>query len=143
MEMPWYQKVLFITVPIAVLPTGALTVLVYALTHPHTQQPDPFDARPFDPATWASANDEQRAAMSRDAIRHLPPGLSEDQIEPLLGKVEVDNHNVQNPSGVGPRGAARTYWYGLGFGSGASYFLWVHVGEDGRVMEAVIGSLRS
>jgi hypothetical protein len=141
MSMPWYQKVLFVTVPIAVLPTGALTVLVYALTHTH--QPDPFDARPFDPATWASANDEQRAAMSRDAIRHLPPGLPEDEIEPLLGEGYVDKHNEKYPSGVGPQGAARTYWYGLGGRSGTRYFLWVHVGEDGRVMEAVIGSLRS
>src|SRR4051794_15399263 len=35
---------------------------------------DPFAAQQFDVAAWATADHEGRAAMTRDAIRHLPPG---------------------------------------------------------------------
>jgi hypothetical protein len=136
MSTPWYRKVLFVTLPVVVFPTGAVAVLVYVLTH----QLDRFDARPFDPATWANADNKQRAAMSRDAIRHLPAGLPEAEIELLLGKGEVEE--TQRLIGRRPRGAVRTYVYYLGCWSGTYYdstFLWVHVGEDGRVTEAVIG----
>jgi hypothetical protein len=105
------------------------------------RQLDPFEARSFDRAAWAVADNEGRAAMARDAIRHLPSGLPASDIEPLLGKCErvIETHRL---TASGPRGAVRTYSYylgGWGFPYYDSTFLWVHVGADGRVIEAVIG----
>src|SRR5262249_24582172 len=100
------------------------------------------DARPFDPAAWAAADSTDRAAMARDVIRHLPAGLPEADIEPLLGKGEV--WETRRLIGSSPGGAVRTYEYYLGCWSGRYYdstFLWVHVGADGRVIKAVIGGV--
>lgn len=102
---------------------------------------DPFEARPFDPAAWAAADHEERAAMARDAIRHLPHGTPEADIEPLLGR---PGEVIETPrlTASYPGGAVRTHSYYLGCWSGRYYdstFLWVHVGADGRVVAAVIG----
>jgi hypothetical protein len=45
--------------------------------------PDPFAARRFDPEAWSTADSKGRAAMTRDAIRHLPTGLPEFEITKL------------------------------------------------------------
>jgi hypothetical protein len=101
---------------------------------------DPFEARPFDPAAWAAADTYGRAAMARDAIRHLPPGTPEAEVERLLGPGRVEDS--KRLTGSAPGAAIRTYCYHLGGGWAFYYdstFLWVHVGADGRVIEAVIG----
>jgi hypothetical protein len=105
------------------------------------RQFDPFEARSFDPAAWAAAESEVRATMSRDAIRHLPPGTPEAKIESLLG---LPNKLIETSrlTSSYPRVAVRTYSYYLGCWSGRyhdSTFLWVHVGADGLVVAAVIG----
>jgi hypothetical protein len=102
---------------------------------------DPFRAKPFEKVAWAKANAYGRAAMTRDAIRHLPAGLLESEIEPLLGKSGevIETHRLTKRA---PSGAVRTYSYYLGSWSLAAYddtFLWIHVGDDGRVIEAEIG----
>jgi len=101
---------------------------------------DPLEARPFDPASWAAADSLGRAAMARDAIRHLPPGTPEAEVVRLLGPGPVTPSRRLTASA--PRRAVRTYEYhlgGWGFPYDDSTFLWVHVGADGRVIEAVIG----
>jgi hypothetical protein len=101
---------------------------------------DPFEARPFDPEAWAAADTEGRAAMARDAIRHLPAGTPEADVVALLGQTQVDE--TVRLTGSGPPGAVRTYSYYLGFWGAIYYdstFLWVHVDADGRVVAAVIG----
>ena len=78
--------------------------------------------------------------MSRDAIRRLPPGTPEADIEPLLGRCKV--WETTRLIGVNPGGSVRTHTYYLGSWSTRYYddtYLWVHVGADGRVVEAVIG----
>jgi hypothetical protein len=100
----------------------------------------PFNAERFTPAAWAAASDERRAAMSWDAIRHLPPGLPEDEVRSLLGPgVVEDSHRL---TGSAPPRAIRTCSYYLGCWSATAYdstFLWVHLDKEGRVAEAVIG----
>jgi hypothetical protein len=101
---------------------------------------DPFEARSFDMAAWAAADTLGRAAMARDAIRHLPPGTPESEVERLLGPGPVVDS--QRLTASAPGAAVRTYCYHLGGGWAFYYdstFLWVHVGADGRVVEAVIG----
>jgi hypothetical protein len=101
---------------------------------------DPFEARPFDPAAWAAADHEGRASMARDAIRHLPAGTPEADIEAMLGKTRVEE--TVRLTASGPQGAVRTYSYFLGCWSAIYYdstFLWVHVDAEGRVIAAVIG----
>jgi len=133
------RGVLFISLP--VFATGVAGVVVCAgavqILRTNTHQPDPFDARPFDPREWAAADPKDRAAMARDAIRHLPVGLPESDMQALLGKGDVcDTHPFRcdtNPfTGVATFGAIRSHKYYLGRKS----FLWVRVGTDGRVIEA-------
>lgn len=114
---------------------------------------DPFEARRFDRHEWAAAGPEERAAMARDAIRHVPPGLPEAEIPALLGRCSVHEtrrltgtamRGARLPyyGGTAPPGAVRTYSCYLGSWSTLYYddaFLWVHVGEDGKVIAAVIG----
>lgn len=125
---------------LAVATVVSCTGLVFG-THTLLQRLDPFAARKFEPESWAAARDEERAAMARDAIRNLPTGLLETDIEPLLGAPHkvIATHRLTNS---GPRKAVRTYSYYLGCWSLAYYdstFLWIHVGEDGRVISAEIG----
>lgn len=116
-------------------------LLVAAAVFDVVNRPDPLGARPFDQASWAAANGYDRAPMAKDAIRHLPAGLPEAEVLALLGKPDyvVESWRLR---GSGPSGAARTYCYDLGswgFDQGEGTFLWVHLGADGRVVEAVIG----
>jgi len=102
---------------------------------------DPFAAHRFDREFWTASEPKERASMARDAIRHLSPGMLETDIEPLLGKPDevMDTHRLTKSF---PRGAVRTYSYHLVGWSLLYYdstFLWVHVGEDGRVIVAEIG----
>ncbi len=120
----------------ALVVCGGLALGIRALA----QLLDPFDARPFDTATWLAARDEERAAMARDAFRHLPPGTLEADIQPLLGKPGEVIATPKLTSSY-PRAAVRTHSYYLGSWSLRYYdstFLWVHVGVNGRVVAAVI-----
>jgi hypothetical protein len=103
---------------------------------------DPFEARPLDRSAWLTTNAVGRAPMARDAIRHLPPETPEAEVERLLGKCET-LIETRRLTSSGPRGAVWTYSYYLGSRPAPYYydstFLWVHVGADGRVIEAVIG----
>jgi hypothetical protein len=114
---------------------------------------DPFAARRFDPESWSTADSKGRAAMARDAIRHMPPGLPEAEITKLLGEagdvIATEKLVGSTPGGPLPRfggsapaGSVRTYSYYLGSWSNWAYddtFLWVHVDNEGRVVAAVIG----
>jgi hypothetical protein len=114
---------------------------------------DPFEARQFDAASWAGSDWKGRAAMARDAIRHLPAGTPEADVVQLLGKpgyvIEtkklvglVSGPPLPRFSGSAPAGSVRTYSYGLGSWGWAGYddtFLWVHVDGEGRVVAAVVG----
>ena len=77
--------------------------------------------------------------MARDAIRHLPPGTPESEVERLLGKPDsVEQTEILTASR--PARAVRTWSYSLASGSYYdSTFLWVHVDGDGRVVKEVIG----
>jgi hypothetical protein len=116
--------------------------------------PDPFAARRFDPEAWSTADSKGRAAMTRDAIRHLPAGLPESEITKLLGEagdvIATEKLVGSTPggplplfAGSAPAGSVRTYSYDLGsWGPSRGYdstFLWVHVNSNGRVVAAVIG----
>jgi hypothetical protein len=121
----------------AVVACGALALGLRAVV----RSLDPFEASPFEPAAWAAAGAEGRAAMTRDAIRRLPAGLPEAEIERLLGKAD-EVSETQRLTASRPPGAVRTYSYSLGSWSGQYYdstFLWVHVDGQGRVIAAVIG----
>jgi hypothetical protein len=136
------RGVLFISLP--VFATGVVCVVMCAgavhILQTNSHEPDPFDARPFDPQEWAAADPQDRAAMARDAIRHLPAGLPEADIQALLGEGEVQALGEgkgchTNPfTGGAPFGAIRTHSYSLGRAS----LLWVDVGTDGRVIQAGI-----
>jgi len=118
----------------------ALCAGLAACVHVAMKLLDPLNAQRFDSASWATADHEGRAAMARDAIRHLPAGLPETEIEKLLGPARIEEtHRLTHSA---PRGSVRTYSYHLG-GWGLLYydstFLWVHVDREGRVIAAVIG----
>lgn len=148
------RRCLFVFAGIALTASVACTGSIAAFTYAGRWL-DPFEARRFEAQEWAAAAPEDRAAMARDAIRHLPAGLPEAEIQALLGRCSV--HETRRltrtaPPGVvqelpwyggsAPPGAVRTYSYYLGSWSVAYHddtFLWVHVGEDGRVIAAVIG----
>jgi hypothetical protein len=134
------RGVLFISLPVFVagVATCAGSVLTFRAV---TDSPDPFNARPFDPKEWAAADPRGRAAMARDAIRHLPAGLPEADVHALLGEGEVQTllregkGGHTNPfTGGAPFGAIRTHSYYLGRKS----ILEIRVGTDGRVIDAVI-----
>jgi hypothetical protein len=121
------RRLVLVTVLVGLAVLGGLVALGLA-----SVLRDPFDARPYDTAAWAAAEPEDRAAMARDAIRHLPAGLPEADIEPQLGKGEV--WEARQMIGCCPFGTVRTYWYYLGCWSFRYYdatFLWVHVGRTG------------
>jgi len=126
-----YRNLLFVAMLTLLIGTGAVTVITYT----HTYRSDPFDSRPFEATDWAAAEPSERAAMSRDAIRKLPTGLPETEIERLLGPGDI----VATKWLIGsePDGAVRTHLYYLG---GYKTFLWVHISRDGCVTEAVIHS---
>jgi hypothetical protein len=101
----------------------------------------PFKSDPFDPQVWAAASPEERAAMAWDAIRHLPPGMPESEVQRLLGKRET--RATREITRYAPATAVRTYCYWLGctspYTAADDSYLWVHVNEDGRVVRAEIG----
>jgi hypothetical protein len=109
--------------------------------HLLTSRHDPFAVRRFDTTSWAAADHEGRAAMARDAIRHLPTGLPEAEIVTLLGKPD-EVIETQRLTRSGPPNSARTYSYYLGSWGWPGYdstFLWVHVDGEGRIVSGVIG----
>jgi hypothetical protein len=137
-ERPMARRCLLVFAVIAVAScvgcTGSITAFTYVC-----RWLDPFEARRLDPEAWAVAEPEGRAAMARDAIRHLPPGLPEEEIQALLGPCSVGDRRGTTAST--PADAVRTYQYYLGSWSPTYYddtFLRVHVGEDGRIIAAVI-----
>ncbi len=75
---------------------------------------DPFDDRPFDPASWAAADEQQRGPMARDAARHVPHGTPAERVRELLG--EPDHAVSDNPPdkwGRPVKGYTRwSYWLG-------------------------------
>jgi hypothetical protein len=101
--------------------------------------PDPFDAQPFSPQAWANAGQEARAAMARDAIRQLRPGMTEAEALALLGK---------SGGPGGPEGRARSHWYYLDprcnvlsawhWDVHDTTYLDVHIDAEGRVTGASI-----
>jgi len=99
---------------------------------------DPFDDQPFDPATWATADEKQRGPMARDSTRHLPVGLPAAQVRELLGEPGIVPDGGDR-WGVRPR-QAETWEYWLGCWSGLGWYgfdsasLYVHFGPDGRVV---------
>lgn len=105
---------------------------------------DPFDDRPFDPAAWAVADHDGRMSMARDAVRRISPGMTEEEVVGLLGKPDSIEESHRLTASVSPR-AARTYLYYIGSSSLSSLrgldsaFVWVHLGNDGRVLSAIIG----
>jgi hypothetical protein len=105
---------------------------------------DPFDDRPFDPVAWAAAHEDEqeRGPMARDAIRHLPAGLSSARVRELLGEGQIIPAGGDR-WGVQPRQSETwSYWLGCWSGLGPygfdSAFLYVHFGPDGRVVGAEI-----
>ena len=89
---------------------------------------DPFDDRAFSAAEWRTAAEQRRAGMARDAIRHLPPGTTADEVVRLLGEPDGD--------AGGPRLS-----YSLGFWPRAGFdaaFLYVHTDPAGRVTHAEV-----
>ena len=103
---------------------------------------DPFDDRPFDPALWAAADEQQRGPMARDALRHLPVGLPAERVREQLGEAEVVPAGGDR-WGMRPRQAETwSYWLGCWSGIGPygfdSAFLYVHFGPDGQVIAAEI-----
>src|ERR1700677_1440459 len=71
---------------------------------------DPFNAQRFDQTTWTTAGPYDRAAMTRDAIRHVPSGTTEDQVKELLGKPN-SIEETQRLTASGPAKAVKTYSY--------------------------------
>jgi hypothetical protein len=105
---------------------------------------DPFDDGPFTPEAWAVADDEERAAMARGAVKHVSVGMPETEVVALLGKPDWI-WNSRELTASAPARAVRTYSYGVATSSLASLrrldsvYVWVHVGGDGRVIVAEIG----
>jgi hypothetical protein len=130
---------------ILILASGLVFISIFGVTAGAfllTKWLDPFDTRPFDPKAWAEADMDGKAAMARDAIRHIRAGMPENDIRGLLG--EREPHETRRLTGSAPPGALRTYSYPLGFWGSSFYgydstYLWVHVGADGKVIAAVIG----
>jgi hypothetical protein len=140
------RGVLFISLPVFAGGVATCAGAVLILRAVTTYAPDPFEAHPFDPAEWAAADPKGRAAMARDAIRHLPAGLPEADIRALLGDDCTVRDTLQLNTlqliGHGRNGTVRRYEYDLGSWSGVYFddtFLWIHVGADGRVIKAEIG----
>lgn len=101
----------------------------------------PFNVRSFDKAAWAQANPEERASIAHDAIRLLPRGMPENEIELLLGK-PMAVVPINRLSGIAPKSTVRTYTYFIGNWPLAAFDstqLWVHVDAEGKVVGAVIG----
>lgn len=115
---------------------GPLPLLYFLLTF------DRPDTRRFDAVAWAEGHTRTRAAMARDAIRHLPPGTPEEKLLSLLGDMaSVDRHDPPRSVSAFASPAVRTYAYHLGrvqrseFGNA---FLLVHIDADGKVILAEI-----
>jgi hypothetical protein len=117
-----------------------VAVVVIALD----RETDPFDNQQFDPAVWAAGDHEVRMAMARDAARRTPAGMSEAEVVNLLGKPDTVEESRRLTASA-PARAVQTYSYYLGSSHLSSLrglddaFLWVHLGNDGRVVAAVIG----
>ena len=105
---------------------------------------DPFDDRPFDPASWAAADEQQRGPMARDAARHVPHGTPAERVRELLG--EPDHAVSDNPPdkwGRPVKGYTRwSYWLGCWSGLGWYGFdsadLDIHFNREGRVVAVEI-----
>jgi hypothetical protein len=101
---------------------------------------DPFDDRPFDPASWAAADEQQRGPMARDAARHVPHGTPAERVRELLG--EPDHAVSDNPPdkwGRPVKGYTRwSYWLGCWSGLGWYGFdsadLDIYFNREGRVV---------
>lgn len=127
---------------VAIIVAGGLIVGVGALD----RYLDPFDDRPFNQAEWSSANERERGPMARDAVRHLLPGMSADQVRELLGPTQPVYRDPRGPvDGYGNRlehPETWAYWLGCWSGLGPysfdDAFLYVHFGADGRVIAAEI-----
>ncbi len=105
---------------------------------------DPFDDRPFDPAAWAAADEQQRGPMARDAARHLPAGTSVERVRELLGEpTEAVAGNPPDRYGRQPKGYMRwSYWIGCWSGVGWYGFdhsdLDIYFDREGRVVKTEI-----
>jgi len=105
---------------------------------------DPFDDRPFDPTSWAAADEQQRGPMARDAARQVPPGTAAERVRELLG--EPDHAVSGNPPdkwGRSVKGYTRwTYflgcWSGLGWYGFDAAELDIHFDREGRVVAVEI-----
>lgn len=107
---------------------------------------DPFDDRPFDPATWAVADERERGPMARDALRRLPAGLPAARVRELLGEPQPVIRDPRGPvDAYGNRlDHPETWAYSLGSWSGLGpygfddAFLYVHFGSDNCVVAVEI-----
>lgn len=136
------------------MPRGRLRVVLFILTalaalaglvigfRAFDSYLDPFDDRPFNPATWAVAGDQDRGPTARDALRYLPVGTPSSRVRELLGEGDVIPAGGDR-WGIRPRQSETwSYWLGCWSGLGPygfdTAFLYVHFGPDGRVLGAEI-----
>jgi hypothetical protein len=101
----------------------------------------PFDGARFTTEAWADSRNDERAPMVLDLVtNHLPTGLSQQEVEKLLGSPDKII-TAPDSGGIRPLGV-KTYVYKIG--SWTHYkgfddaFVYVHLDEDGKVIKAEI-----
>lgn len=126
MRRRWVVCVVVAVIVIALLVVGGVRVNSWL---------DPFDDQRFDPTAWA-ADEYERGPMTREAIRHIPPGTRKERVRELLGKPDPRWADASDAEDW-------TYyigsWSGLGPYNLDSAFVYVHFDRDGRVVSAQVG----